>query len=147
MNEELQELLTAQFAQWPQAVAEPVPDAEIRQAEASLGVVLPDDYRDFIRRYGGAVVRSASVLGLRRCEFCDDEPSTFPEQTTRFRQELPNEYSQMVVISVDGAGNPIGFLNGKPTIFVFDFNFGGRHDLAPSFSEYVRLALRGELDV
>ena len=137
----------AHFAQWPQAVGEPVPDSEIRQAEASIGVVLPDDYRDFIRRYGGAIVRSAAILGLRRCEFCDLEPSTFPEQTALFRQELPNDYSKMVVISVDGAGNPIGFLNGNSAIFVYDFNFGGRHDLAPSFSEFVRLALVGELDV
>lgn len=147
MNEELQELLAAQFEKWPQAVAEPVPDAEILVAEASLGVMLPDDYRDFVRCYGGAVVRSVSVLGLRRCEFCDDEQSTFPEQTARFRLELPDEYSEMVVISVDDAGNPIGFLNGKPPIFVFDFNFGGRYDLARSFSEYVRLALSGELDI
>jgi hypothetical protein len=143
MKQEITAGLQQEFSRWEGSVASPVPYAEIQAAEATLGVKFPEDYREFIREFGGAVIRGASILGLRQPPLMPDEPPSVVDQSLLFRSELPEPYGKMVVISVDDAGNPIGFLPPDPTILTFDHNFGGRHDLSPSFEEYVELLLSG----
>ena len=63
------------------------------------------------------------------------------EASERFRKELPAGHESMVVICLDDGGNPVGFLPDAPTIFCVDHDFGGRHDLAASFSDYLNQLL------
>ena len=138
MNPVLEHALTQEFSTWDGSVATPVSPEEVRKAEAVLGVNFPNDYRQFIERFGGAVVRGTSIFGLRQPNLMPDEPSSVVDQSLAFRQELPTAYASIVVISVDGSGNAIGFLPSDPSVFVFDHNFGGRSDLAPTFDAYMQ---------
>ncbi|MBY0515150.1 MAG: SMI1/KNR4 family protein [Gemmataceae bacterium] len=138
MSPTLEHTLTQEFSTWQGSVATPVSPPEVQQAEAALAVTFPDDYRRFIERFGGAVVRGTSIFGLRQPDLMPDEPSSVVDQSLAFRQELPAPLANMVVISVDDAGNPIGFLPPQPSVITFDHNFGGRYDLAPTFEEYLR---------
>jgi len=121
----------------------PVPYSEIEEAERRLGVSFPDDYRDFIHRYGGAVIGGTSILGLRQPPLMPDEPPFVTDESLQSRSELPAPYNKIVVISIDGFGNPIGFVPPDPSIIIFNYDFGGRSVLAPSFEEYVALLLSG----
>lgn len=144
MNPELETALREEFTRWEGAVGTPVPYAEIDQAERTLDVSFPKDYRDFVHQYGGAVIGGTSILGLRQPPLMPDEPPFVTEETLRSRSELPASHSKMVVISIDGFGNPIGFVPADPSIIIFNYDFGGPSVLAPSFEEYVALLLSGE---
>ncbi len=47
----------------------------------------------------------------------------------------------MVVIGIDGSGNPVVFLPDNPCLFTHDHDFGGRYDLAADFDDYLQKAL------
>jgi len=138
MNQTLEHALTQEFLAWQGSIATPVGLPEVRQAEAALGVLFPDDYRRFIERFGGAVIRGTSIFGLRQPDLMAEEPSSVVDQSIAFRQELPEPFANIIVISVDDAGNPIGFLPSNPSVITFDHNFGGRYELAATFEDYLR---------
>ncbi len=142
MKKSLHDALSRRFAQWPESVGEPVPLSEVDAAADALNVELPDDFREFVHCYGGGCVGSHCILGLRDFPFESDDPPYFTEQSLRFRAQLPEGYEQMVVICVDSSGNPIGFIPPDSTVFVFDHDFGGRHDLAPTFEDFLEDILR-----
>jgi hypothetical protein len=137
MREEITAALRREISRWEGAAASPVPHAEIREAETTLGVRFPEDYREFVHVFGGAMIRGTSVFGLRQPALMPDEPASVVGQSLLFREEMPESYWGIVVISVDDAGNPIGFLPPDPAIITFDHNFGGRGVLAPSFESYL----------
>lgn len=137
MDSDLRHALAKEFEHWPEAVAEGVTRDEIAEAERRLGVALPDDYVEFLELFGGGIVRGRSIFGLRKPPLMPDEPALFTEQTERFWRELPMPYSHMVVVSMDDSGNPIGFMPDDRAVFAFDFDFGGRHELATTFESYL----------
>jgi hypothetical protein len=144
MDNELVQLLDTFFAAWPGSAFGPLSDSEVAEAERRLGARLSTEYRDFVLRYGGAVVRDKIILGLRACDIAACDPPSFVDQTLIQRGELPVPYKDMVVISVDLSGNPVGYLANDPTIFTYDYDFGGRHEEASSFGEYLRQILAEE---
>lgn len=137
MKNDIRLKLEKLFEKWNGSVAEPVSEQEIINKENLLEENLPNDYRDFIKKYGGAVINGNSIFGLRKPTLMFDEPSNFDEQSIIFRKELPKEYSKIVVISVDAFGNPTGFLPPSEKIFTYDFDFGGQYELAENFNEYL----------
>jgi hypothetical protein len=46
------------YAKFPSLQAGGAPQREIDAAGVELGVVLPEEYQDFLRRYGGGIVGS-----------------------------------------------------------------------------------------
>lgn len=145
MKKEIFEAIEEERDTCPEAFGGPATEAEVIEAEKCLGVKLPPDYKEFLYKYGSGGVGKVIVLGLREAEFV--ATPSFVEQSLEFRKQLPVEYSKMVVIGVDGAGNPVGFNPSDSTIFVFDFDFGGYHALASSFEEYLDKAINQQLDV
>jgi len=145
MRKDLFEAIDVQFEMVSDAFGGPVKEEEVDQAEQRLGVKLSGAYKEFVRRYGSGSVSEAIILGLREAEFVPT-PS-FVEESIHFRNQLPKDFSDIVVIGVDGAGNPIGFKSNESTIFIYDFDFGGRRDVAASFEDYVEKALNEQLDI
>jgi len=141
MDSELVKALSEFFSCWPGAAYGPISEAELEKEESDLGIRLPEDYRDFILRYGGAVVGNSVIYGTRQSEFGACDPVSFAAQTRIFRKEVPLDFAEMVVISVDQSGNPIGFISNDNVVFVYDFDFGGRLTLAESFSDFIRQCL------
>jgi hypothetical protein len=141
MNSRIFEALERESKRWPDSQGGAASEEEVREAENIVGARLPEDYRGLLLRCGSAMVGGHSILGVRKAPLAADEPPCFHEQTIAFRRQLPGEFRSMVVIEVDGAGNPIGFIPPDRTVFVFDHDFGGRHDLALSFEEYLEKIL------
>ena len=108
MNQATIDRLDQCFADAPALlVGGPVPDVEIRQAETLLGVEFVSDYRWFVRTYGGAMVGSLPVYGLRAAEVMGTGETVVTE-TAHFRKDGWPSIADWIVISGDGYGNPIG---------------------------------------
>jgi hypothetical protein len=131
------------FAEWPQSMGGAVPEQEIAETEAILGVAFPEQYRDFVARYGGAVVGAESIVGLRVPEFLVDLHPTVVEATRFWHSELP-ETAGWLVFETDGGGNPIGFRLPDERVWTWDHDFGGLIEVASDFEGFVRAALKIE---
>ena len=105
------------FRAMPLLVGTPVAREEIDAAEKQIGMPFDADYREFIARYGGAMVGSWPILGLRSSEVMGAE--TVLEVTWTFRADGWSPTEDWLVISVDLAGNPIG-LNAKGEVWLSD---------------------------
>ena len=66
---------------------EPVSTQEIDDAERRIGIPLPLDYREFVQRYGGAIVGSLPVLGLRHAEAMPRRAFSVVDMTKRMRAD------------------------------------------------------------
>jgi cell wall assembly regulator SMI1 len=120
--------------------AEPVPVGEIDVAEQSLGIKFPADYREFLRRYGGAVVGSLPILGLRQAEAMGSDTYSVVDVTAKFRADRWKPTESWAVISVDLAGNPIGITsNGQ--VWISDHDVGDVRLVAPTFEQFITTLL------
>src|SRR5579859_2355423 len=66
MRNETWQALDDIFFRTPVLKAEEVDCDEIEAAEREVGIVLADDYEEFVCRYGGAIVGPFRVFGLRK---------------------------------------------------------------------------------
>jgi len=141
MRTDTWERLDADYAETPKLKAEPVPLEEVDAASAELGLRFPEDYRQFIQRYGSALVGAYSIFGLRQAEYVGT-PWSVIEETRQF-QEYAVDYGWegvdgWVVISMDAFGNWIGIApNGHVLLYDYDLNTGIEH-LGNSFEEFIR---------
>lgn len=124
------------FTESPSLRAESVPVAEVNEAERSLAVTLPPDYREFIARFGGAILGSLPIYGLRRAEPMGRSEGSFVEVTRRFRKQGWPGVDGWVVISTDGSGNPIG-LDAAGAVWISDHDAGSIERLADDFEEFI----------
>jgi hypothetical protein len=137
MRNETWEALDSQFSETPILKAESVELDEIVAAERRLSVPLVDDYREFIRRYGGAIVGPFPVYGLRKAGPMGNREGSFLEITEAFRQKGWPGVENWVVISMDHGGNPIG-LDADGKIWISDHDAGAVQVIAKSFESYLR---------
>lgn len=124
------------FNAMPVLLGGPTEINEIEVAERLVGMKLPTDYRLFLERYGGAIVGSLPILGLRRAEAMADDLYSVVELTSRFRADGWESTNDWVVISVDLGGNPIG-LNSLGEVWVSDHDSGETVRLAPTFEDFL----------
>ena len=113
--------------------------AEIDAAEKHIGLKFAPDYREFLERYGGAMVGSLPVIGFRQAEVMG--PATVTVINDRFRAFGWEPTEEWVVISVDLAGNPIG-ITSQGEVWVSDHDFGETVMVAPTFEDFVLQQLK-----
>ena len=145
MKIEILNAMDEEFEMCPEAFGGPLNIEEVNQAEDELKVKLPEDFKEFLLRYGSGAVGEAIILGLKEAEFV--ATPSFVEKSLHFRKVLPKEYENFIAIGIDGAGNPVGFNSPNTEIITFDFNFGGKEVIAESFEEYLEKAIREELNI
>lgn len=145
MDEEILEILEEAFEMVPEAFGGKVPLEEIEQSQKTLGVELPEEYKEFIARFGSGAIEGTVILGLREAEFVPT-PS-FVKVSQQYRKELPEKFKNFVVIGVDGAGNPIGFNYPEEDIVMYDHNSCEIISLADDFAGYLEMACYDELDI
>jgi hypothetical protein len=110
-------------------------DQEIAAAAELLGSNFDSDYVAFLKRYGGAIVGSLPVFGLRPVEVMGVVWSVV-DVTRRYRdQEWPGT-ADWYVISEDGYGNPIG-IDSDGQVKVSDHDHGDVATLAPTFEDFL----------
>jgi hypothetical protein len=137
MNGQLISELDRMFAEFPTMRANEVPQPiEIDAAAEALGVRFPDSYRDFLLRYGGAIVGPYPIYGLRPVETMGAWWSV-KTVTEDFRSQGVNALLNWVIFSGDHAGNPIGF-DAQGEVWIYDHDFGGVTALHPDFESYLR---------
>lgn len=114
---------------------EPVTEAEIDRASASLGKDFPNAYREFLARFGGAVVGGFPIFGLRPVEAMG-KPWSVMEVDEQIRQTGIPELARWLVISSNHAGSPIG-IRPDGSVWIWDHDFGGPSELAENFEDFV----------
>ncbi|GKV56657.1 hypothetical protein NCCP2222_26040 [Sporosarcina sp. NCCP-2222] len=137
--------IDAEYEMCPEAFGGSLKIEEVTQAEDELNIKFPEDFIEFLLRYGSGAVGEAIILGLKEVEFV--ATPSFIEKSKHFRGILPKGYENFITIGIDGAGNPIGFNFPNTEIITFDFNFGGKEVLAKTFEEYLEKAIHEELNI
>jgi hypothetical protein len=131
--------LDAQFVEFPTTRAGDVPtSSEIEQAARQIGVPFSLDYKEFLRRYGGAMAGPYPIFGLRPVEVMDRDLWSVVAVTRHFRSDGVPGCDAWAVISYDHAGNPVG-MDQNGAIWMHDHDFGGITPLATNFEEYLRV--------
>ncbi|MEH7356859.1 SMI1/KNR4 family protein [Neobacillus drentensis] len=145
MKIELLQAIDEEFEMCAEAFGGPVEEEEISEAEDTLQIKLPQDYKMFLLKYGSGAVGEVIVLGLKEAEFV--ATPSFVEQSLKFRDNLPEGYEKFNVIGIDGAGNPIGFNLPNTEIIRFYIDLGEQEVIANSFEEYLEKALKEEINI
>jgi SMI1/KNR4 family protein SUKH-1 len=141
MRKQTWQALDDLFSEMPLLKAqEIVAPAEVDVAEREIGIPLTEDYKEFIRRYGGAIVGPFPIYGLRRAEPMGDDKSSFLEVTTHFRQQRWPGVENWAIISTDHCGNAVG-LDPEGKIWISDHDECAIQLLAPNFEAYVKRCL------
>ena len=128
--------LDREFQAFPILRASETPsEKKVAEAAMSLGVTFHEDYISFLQRYGGAIVGSFPIFGLRPVKVMGDRWSVV-DVTKWFRNEgWPGTHSWYIV-SEDGFGNPIGVAeNGR--IMLFDHDVGNEQIIAIDFEHFL----------
>lgn len=105
---------------------------QIEAFEAKHGLI-PSEYRTFLLEFGGGVVGSEWLDGIEQLAVTH----------RKFRAEAGSGgwvIRDAFVIGWDGAGNPIA-IDSAGAVVVEDHNFGGVHQLAPSFRIFLAAGL------
>ena len=142
MKQDTWEKLEKMFVDAPEMRAESVSYQEIDKVAQENGFKLPEDYREFIHRYGGATVGPYSILGLRAADTMgNDEESVF-EATKRFRLACWQGAEDWLVVPGDHVGNPVG-MDQNGAIWISDHDNGSIDKIADDFEEYLRTVCLG----
>lgn len=136
MSSETIRRLDELFRSMPVLLGGSVPLDEIEAAEKRVGLKFSAAYREFLERYGGAMVGSLPVFGLRKAEVMADDAFSVADMTARFRSDGWQLTSQWVVVSMDLAGNPIG-LTEKGEVRISDHDAGAQRLVAGSFEDFI----------
>ena len=136
MNPETIRRLDELFSTMPVLLGGPVPSSEIDRAEQQVGVEFTPDYREFLERYGGAMVGSLPMLGLRQAEVMADDTFSVVDVTARFRADKWEPTDEWAIISMELTGNPIG-LTSEGEVWVSDHESGETRRVAATFEEFL----------
>lgn len=139
MREDTWKRLEADYAEFPggRGSGPPVTDEELDLASRELGVFFPDAYRGVLRRWGGTMVGSFPLYGLRPVEFMGNTWSVVAE-TQRYRRDGWPGTENGLVISSDGYGNPI-ILDDQGQVVRIDHDAGLSIEvLTATFEEFLR---------
>lgn len=131
--------LDAEFAEFPimRALNQPS-EEEISRIEQLIGVPFPDDYKQFILLYGGAMVGAYPVFGLRPVEVMGNNHWSILDVTEHYRANGTPGTNQWAIFSEDHSGNPIG-MDKDGVIWTYDHDFGGTVCLANDFEDCIRV--------
>jgi hypothetical protein len=137
MKDETWKALEELFSEHPILKAGEVDSEEIAEAEKAIGIVLDADYKEFIHRYGGAIVGPFRIFGLRRAIPMGNEEESFIEVTKSFRKQRWPGVDKWAVVSMDHAGNPVG-LDAEGKVWIYDHDFRAAQIIAANFESYLR---------
>jgi hypothetical protein len=130
MEEALKRAVIAAHWDLPDACRRrPADEDQLRTFEQEFGAI-PQEFRWYLKACGGGVCGSNWVDGIEQ----------LMESHRKFRKESGPEGWTMqgvFVIGWDGGGNPFGIKSSTDEILVEDHDFGGIHEMAKSFSDFL----------
>ena len=117
---------------------EGVNEGEILSAEKDLNLSFSPYYTDFLKKYGGAMIKGDLIYGLRYQADMDESCWSVIDNTKFFKekQNWPG-IEDWYIVSDDGSGNPIG-INHKGEVWLSDHNSSFEQiKLADNFEEFL----------
>lgn len=136
MKQVIVDRLDELFADEPFMKADGVDESQVDTAQKALGLTFSDDYRQFLTRYGGALVGPYPVYGLARAEPMDERLWSVVAVTQHFRKQSWPGVDHWYVISMDHAGNPIG-VDEIGKVVTYDHDAGEMIEVAENFGSYL----------
>jgi hypothetical protein len=136
MTEDTWKKLDQMFEDAPMMKASTVSLDEVTSAFSHLDFELPQDYKDFVCRYGGATVGPYSVYGLRAADTMGDDEGSALSVTQRFQDDGWKDVKGSLVVSADHSGNPV-LLRSNGEIWIVDHDNGVTSKLADNFEGYL----------
>jgi hypothetical protein len=138
MDDETWAKLEEGFHRWPESKASPVDSGEFDQAMKAFEPIDPD-YREFVLRYGGGIVGSTPIYGLRIAEFMGTigGKGTAPEVTRWFREKRWPGTDDWLIFAVDLGGNPEGLARDGSVWLSDQLDFRQIVQLASGFEDYL----------
>jgi hypothetical protein len=109
-------------------------ESQLDAFESTFGPI-PSVYRWFLMNCGGGTVGSEWVDGIN--ELVHTHRKFAAESAIQNGWTLKGVF----VIGWDGAGNPFGIDTATGKILVEDHNFGGIHEMSPSFETFLERGL------
>jgi hypothetical protein len=136
MRNETWELLERQYRRFRTDRAEGVDGSEFDAK--FVGLPVSADYREFVIRYGGALVGNYPIYGLRMAEDMGTVRGkrTAPEITQMFRDLKWQSVENWLVFSIDQSGQPIG-MPADGSVLISDRGLGQVQQLADSFEDFL----------
>ena len=125
--------LDSQFSEFPILKGGAAAVEDVDAASELTRRVFPTDYRDFLLRYGGAIVGPYPIFGVKPVEPMGNMWSVV-EVNRHYRSDRWPGVDELLVISRDHAGNPIG-LREDGEVWVSDH--GALDRVAANFEEYL----------
>lgn len=119
---------------------------EIEEAQQKLNLKFCDGYINFIKQYGGAMIRGNLVYGFRQQADMGNINWSVIDNTNFYKntQKWP-DIDDWYIISDDGSGNPIGCkLDGSVWLSDHDAGFE-QVKLANNFEEFLEKLLEDRL--
>lgn len=110
-------------------------EEELRGVSEALGLRLPGDYVEFVRRYGGGIVGPYPIYGTKPVGPMGKRWSVI-DVNRWYRAERWPSIEDWLIMSMDHAGNPIGIADDG-TVRVFDHDFLREIVLAPDFEDFL----------
>lgn len=138
MDDKTWKMIKKRFAQRPHVKASRVDEREFDEAMKPFGLNIDPDYRDFVIQFGGGIVGSEPIYGLRKAEWMGTigGHGTAPEITHWFRLKNWPGIDDWLIFSMDKGGNPIGFAKDG-TVWISDLTFGQIDQLAAGFEDFL----------
>ena len=136
MTKSMHDMLDAEFEESPVLAAGPAASSEIERIEEFAGFLLPISYKEFVARYGGAIVGAYSVFGWGASIAMGSEEASVIDVTNRFRSDHWPGSDSSIVISIDHSGNAI-MMNENGSVSRFDHDFGGIDILSNDFESFI----------
>lgn len=136
MNVSTWNRLAEYFRKSPGDAAPPGTEDEVNALAARLGSPMPDQYRDFLLRYGGAYIGQYPVYGVHRSKATGLGKLRAAEVNEGFRQQGWPHADEWLIVSEDGYGNAIGIADDG-RVLVWDHELGGIYELGSSFEDFL----------
>lgn len=121
---------------YPMLYGTPAVEEIIEEASEQIGMPFPNEYREFLTRFGGAIVGAYPVFGVTPVEELGNRWSVVDINRTYRDDQWPG-ISEWLIVSADHAGNPIGIVPDG-TVWLSDHDFGEIVPIATSFEDFIR---------
>ena len=137
MNKETWKMIEQFYLKYRNAYASPVKPELFDSLVQPYCANLDPDYREFVLRYGGGLVGSDAIYGLREAKMIGRPygKATAPELTQLFRDKNWPGVANWFIFTIPN-GNPVGF-EKDGTVWISDINFGQISQLAENFEDYL----------
>lgn len=139
------DLLSKDYANYPEDFGGPVKAEIISDAEDQLGLDFSTSFKYFLSIYGSAILSGHIIYGLIPIDYMGAPINNLIKKTEFYRAQNWPDIEDWYIVSDDGFGNPIG-IDPEGKVWLSDHDSGfEKVKLADSFEEFLYKVLTDTL--